>query len=294
MENTDKPSNATFCAHFETLLNPPNTVDPREYMPAQYRYIPILDNPIDVSEVIRCIGRLKTNKSAGTDGIPPGILKSLPDQWLPLLTHIFNLVFFGHYPKNWTMLKIFTIFKKGRRDDPDNFRGISIISAIPKLYDSILSNRFSMWYTPRIEQAGAQPGRSCEEQILCLKLLIDIAQKTGNTLYIVFIDYRKAYDRVNRAKLVEYLDSKGCGNTFLKALQQAMISSGTIGDQVFQTGVGVKQGGSTSCNSFTGYIDPTIDAVNSSEPDGWLGDVHMNAVYGRHSDSCIVQNKHDR
>ena len=173
------------------------------------------------------------------------------------------------------MLKVFTIFKKGRQDDPSNYRGISVLSAIPKLYDMILSNRFSLWYKPRPEQAGAQPGRSCEEQILCVRLLIDIARKCGYTLYIVFIDYQKAYDRVNRLKLIEYLDSKGCGNTFLKALQHAMISSGIIGDKLFTTGAGVKQGGSTSCNSFTSYIDPTIDAVKTSEPDGWLEDIHI-------------------
>ena len=55
---------------------------------------------------------------------------------------------------NWTMLKVFTIFKKGRRDDPDNYRGISVLSANPKLYDMVLSQRFSLWYTPRPEQAG--------------------------------------------------------------------------------------------------------------------------------------------
>ena len=139
----------------------------------------------------------------------------------------------------------------------------------------VLSQRFSLWYTPRPEQAGGQPGRSCEEQILCVRLLIDIARKTGDTLYIVFIDYRKAYDCVNRLKLVEYLDSKGCGNVFLKALQNSMISSGIIGDELFNTGSGVKQGGSTSCNSFTSYIDPTIDALNTTGPDGWLDDIHM-------------------
>ena len=226
----EKPSNADFCTHFEALLNPTDATDPREYTPRHQWYIPILDDPIDVSEVFRCAKKLRPNKAAGSDGIPPGVLKVLPDQWIILLTNIFNLIFLGHYPMNWTMLKVFTIFKNGRRDDPDNYRGISVLSAIPKLYDMVLSQRFSLWYTPRPEQAGGQPGRSCEEQILCVRLLIDIARKTGDTLYIVFIDYRKAYDRVNRLKLVEYLDSKGCGNVFLKALQNSIISSGIIGD----------------------------------------------------------------
>ena len=162
-----KSGNADFCAHFENFLNPPDTTDTWEYTPLHQQYIPILDDAIDVSEVLRCTKKLRPNKAADSDGIPPDVLK------------------------------LFT-FKKGRWDDPDNYRGISIISAIPKLYDMVLSNRFSLWYKPLPEQAGAQTRRSREELILCIRLLIDIAQKSGDTLYIVFIDYQKAYVCVNR------------------------------------------------------------------------------------------------
>ena len=71
----------------------------------------------------------------------------------------------------------------------------------------ILGNRFGLWYTPRVEQAGAQPKRGCEEQILTIRLLMDIARKTKKVLYLAFIDYRQAYDRVNRHKLLQYLAS---------------------------------------------------------------------------------------
>ncbi len=92
---------------------------------------------------------------------------------------------------------------------------------------------------------------------------------------MTFIDYQKAYDRVNRQKLIQYLDSRGCGNVFLRALQHSMTSSAVIENDIFSTSSGVKQGGSTSCNSFTAYIDPTIDAVKSCGPDSWLDDIHI-------------------
>ena len=186
MSTNEQPSSVEFCTFFESLLNSPNATDPREYTPENFIYIPILDDPIEPTEVLRCVRKLKPNKAAGVDGIPPGVLKILPDNWILLLTYIFNLVFRDNYPLKWTLMKLFTIYKKGPRDDPSNYRGISIISAIPKLYDMILSSRFSMWYTPRPEQAGAQPGRGCEEQILAVRLLIDIARKTRNTLYVIF------------------------------------------------------------------------------------------------------------
>jgi len=134
----------------------------------------------------------------------------------------------------------------------------------------ILSARFNLWYHPTPEQAGAQKNRGCEEQILTIRLLIDIARKNKQELYIAFIDYQKAYDKVNITKLIEKMDRKGCGTKFLMALQRSMSSIGTIGNKQFQTSSGVKQGGGSSCKAFTFYIDQTIDAVKSVGPDGWL------------------------
>ena len=58
----------------------------------------------------------------------------------------------------------------------------------------------------------AQKHRGCEEQILTVRLLIDIARKTKETLYIAFIDYEKAYDRLERIKFYKRLDQLGCGS----------------------------------------------------------------------------------
>ena len=54
-----------------------------------------------------------------------------------------------------------------------------------------------------------------------------------------------------------------------------MQSTGLIGNNKFTTTAGVKQGGSSSCNQFTAYIDPTIDAVNAFGPDDWLNNLHI-------------------
>ena len=238
-------------------------------------YIPVLDDPISPVEVDTCVRRLKPNKAAGVDGISPSILRTLPDEWIVLLTRVFNMAFTSRYPLAWSLMKIFSIYKKGHRLDPQNYRGISIISAIPKLYDMVLSDRFSLWYQPRPEQAGSQKNRGCEELILSLRLLLDIARKKKRTLYITYVDYQKAYDRVNRRTLLEHLEQLGCGTTFLLALKNSMSAIGLIGKDTFETSNGVKQGGSSSCKLFTSYVDPTIDAVNSFGQDDWLGNTHI-------------------
>ena len=102
------------------------------------------------------------------------------------------------------------------------------------------------------EQAGASPGRGCEEQILAVRLLIGITRKTKQELYTAFIDYKKAYDKVNRGKLAMRLAQMGCGNTYMKALLNTLHgSTGVIGKEQFRALSGVRQGGASSCPVFT-------------------------------------------
>ena len=89
------PSNKDFSDHFEKLLNPvENTVR----IAVSQVYIPVLDDPINPREVLDEIRKINPTKAPGNDGIPPGIVKWLPDEWILLLTDIVNSVFHGVYP----------------------------------------------------------------------------------------------------------------------------------------------------------------------------------------------------
>ena len=108
----DTPSDAAFCLFYNTLLNPVDASLLR-YTPNLFKYIPLLDDPINPGEVLDSINNLNKEKSAGVDGIPPGVLKLLPDEWILITTFLFNLVFSGMYPNQWSISKIFNICKKG-------------------------------------------------------------------------------------------------------------------------------------------------------------------------------------
>ena len=91
ISTNEQPSSAEFCTFFESLLNSPNATDPREYTPEYFKYIPILDDPIEPTEVLRCVRKLKPNKAAGVDWIQvdPGVLKILPDNWILAVSHVY-------------------------------------------------------------------------------------------------------------------------------------------------------------------------------------------------------------
>jgi hypothetical protein len=203
------------------------------------------------------------------------VLKLLGDDWLILITILCNQVFYGQYPQVWTYAKFFVCFKKGIQMDPNNYRGISIMTALAKIYDGIIRDRFVLWYTPEMNQAGGQPGRGCEEQILTLRLLIDYAKHTKQVLYVLFVDYQKAYDRVNRNKLLQLLAEAGCGEWYLKAVGNALsVSKSVLGDEVIDSSSGVRQGGTSSCAFFTFYINSTVTEINKYGQDGYLGNMH--------------------
>ena len=61
--------------------------------PTSERYIPVLDDPIDPTEISRCIRKLKSDKAPGIDGIAPRVLKLLSEDGILVLIFIFNEVF---------------------------------------------------------------------------------------------------------------------------------------------------------------------------------------------------------
>ena len=173
---------------------------------------------------------MKENKSGGPSGIPSGLLKCLPENWLMFLTRLFNAVFTTDtcLPKSWASSRLITIFKKGSQLSCDNYRGISIMDSIAKLFDTILSQRLELWFQPDREQAGSQKGRGCLEHIVSLRLLIDYAESQRKRLYIVFIDFSKAYDRVPRLGLLQKMMALGCGRRMLEAVAATYSSTSMI------------------------------------------------------------------
>ena len=221
---------------------------------------------------------MKANKSCGLDGIPPGVYKMLTPQWILLITSLFNLILSSaSYPISWSRAKLFMLFKRGNRKDPNNYRGISVINSIAKLFDMVLCNRLELWFKPYREQAGAQRGRGCIEHIVSLRLLTDYAKKKKKKLFITFVDFSKAYDLVPRHMLFSVLKRLGCGAVMLGAISAMYsITQSIIGTAIITTVIGVRQGSPTSCLLFILYVNDLIKLLKDTcEPDGFLSWLHL-------------------
>ncbi len=161
---------------------------------------------------------------------------------------------------------MFTIFKKGDRDNPDNYRGISVTDSVAKLYDMVICERLCQWFRPCREQAGAQQKRECLEHIATLRLIIDSTKKKRNNLFVVFIDFSKAYDVMPRHTLFRTLKRLGCGVVMLAAIiamYEYRVTESIVGCAVVTSTVEVRQGLSTSCLLFVNYVDELIKMMKT-------------------------------
>ena len=105
-----------------------------------------LHDPHTEAEVRVALRKLKTGKSPGSDWTAAEFFKQTSTLIVPVLTLLFNKIFdSGHIPKSWSKSIICLIYKKGPRDDPDNFRRISLINVISKLCTLVLTARLNNW-----------------------------------------------------------------------------------------------------------------------------------------------------
>ena len=162
---------------------------------------------------------MKPNTACDANGISPGVYKYLPIPWILAFTFLLNVVFdFTFIPVTWIYSKLIVLFKKGSRSLFGNYRGISINDTLYRIFDKILYNRLALWYKPSKEQAGCQINRGCIEHIFTVRLLCEYARKTRNNLFLLYIDFEKAYDKVPRQSLFNELKRLGCGKKFLTVL----------------------------------------------------------------------------
>uniref|UniRef100_A0A803TV69 ribonuclease H n=1 Tax=Anolis carolinensis TaxID=28377 RepID=A0A803TV69_ANOCA len=168
-------------------------------------------SPVTGREIKSLISSLKNGKAPGPDQIAPEHLKSNISWWTaflaPLFTHINRTALI---PAPWSKSIIIPIYKKGDKNDPANYRPISLLSVVGKLYSRHLYNRLLDWLdSEKIigeEQAGFRKGRSTIDHCIVLNHLAEKYQKRPyKGLYTAFIDLKAAFDSVPRNLLWQKL-----------------------------------------------------------------------------------------
>ena len=101
------------------------------------------------------------------------------------------------------------------------------------------------------------------EHIVSLRLLIDYAISKKVKLFIVLVDFSKAYDKVPRDALIRLLRQLGCGYAMILALCCMYTDTKLIlGTAIIAATVGLRQGSPTSCLLFTLYVNDLVENLS--------------------------------
>ena len=98
-------------------------------------------------EVKMIIDKLDSNKSTGIDGIGPKILKHCGDYITPAIAHIINSsILHGVFPDSLKIANVIPIFKQGEKTDPCNYRPISILPTISKVFERHIAGQIHKYF----------------------------------------------------------------------------------------------------------------------------------------------------
>ena len=159
------------------------------------------------------------------------------------LWNLFNTYFeFGVVPSIWLKSVILPIPKSSKKDPytPLNYRGLSLLSCVAKLYSAVLNDRITS-YCDMLnivvdEQNGFRKGRSCEDHIfpLCSIIRNNLEQSKGT--YCAFIDLEKAFDHIDRDLLMHrllYYNIDGKMYNAIRSLYRGTECSVKLNDTLF-------------------------------------------------------------
>ena len=139
---------------------------------------------------------------------------------LTLFNRIFNT---GVNPRLWGNGMIVPIFKGGNIDNARNYRGITLINIIEKVYSQILLNRLTKWVDNKNSisaiQFGFQKGKSTVDCIFILNAIISKTLSEKKKLYCAFIDFEKCFDKIDRSLLFQKLLREGVSTKLTKAFK---------------------------------------------------------------------------
>ena len=174
----------------------------------------VLNELITESEVHESIKTLKLNKSSGIDDIVNEYIISTKHIMVPIYVKLFNAILeTGNIPSDWLTGIIIPIYKnKGSKLDPGNYRPITLLSCLGKLFTSILNNRLNKFIDENNalleNQSGFRKEYSTIDNIFSLFSLLEYHKSKNKKLYCCFIDFTKAFDNVWRVGLWQKLLKK--------------------------------------------------------------------------------------
>ena len=180
-------------------------------------------------------------------------------------------------PNEWRDSNIVTIFKKGNRADCKNYRGISLLAVIGKIFARIILQRLVQHISETIlpkTQCGFRRDRSTIDMIFAARQIQEKCREQNIGLYLIFFDLTKAFDTVSREALWKLLERYGCPPKFINLIRlfhdhiRGQVVLGKSTSKFVPISNGVKQGCVLAPSLFGIFLTAVIQEAYKDRDEG--------------------------
>lgn len=263
-------------SHFQNLLNDhADTPDDLLRMTPQHPVRHWMALPPSIQDYNKALKRMKPGKAPGPDNIPLELIThGGPELRNRLMLLILKIWETKTLPSDFRDANIITIFKKGDRENCNNYRGISLLSVASKIFARILLDRLLLLAEDVLpeSQCGFRPSRGTIDMIFCARQLQEKSLEQQQPAMFIFWDLKKAFDKVPRPAMWAVLARFGCPPNFVKLVRA--LHDGMVGRVCHQNSLsgpfpingGLKQGCVLAPTCFSLYTAAMLNEIPPDAP----------------------------
>ena len=240
---------------------------------------------ITTSEVAFALKHMKRGKAPGDDDITTDLLKDAGEDLYKKLAQLFTRCLKEKkVPESFGVGIVILLYKKGDSKELGNYRPITLLSVIYKLFSKIITNRLTKTLDenqPR-EQAGFRSGYSTVDHLQTVNELIEKTTEYNRPLCFAFVDYEKAFDSVEHNAVFNSMKEQGINGNYVKIMENVYEKGSTIirlhkdSDKI-KIEKGVRQGDTISPKLFTACLESIFRKMD------WEGKgININGEYLNH------------
>ena len=182
---------------------------------------------IELWEIKAIIKRLKRRKAAGPDEIPVELLKELGEEGLWEIRNVLNEWWNAEeIPEEQLRARVVLIYKKGDTSKFENYRPISLLSTLYKLFAAILQRRIAAKLDKHLQktQFGFRRNKGTADAVYLVRRIAEFGEKTTkrndpDPLIMVLLDWEKAFDKVDREGMFLSMERLGVDDKLIRMVK---------------------------------------------------------------------------